>query len=42
MRIVFHGENAGSFSDDFERILGEPAQISVLPDVLTDPAHAQT
>jgi len=42
MRIVFHGENAGSFSDDFERLLGEPAQISVLPDALTDPKHAQT
>jgi phosphoglycerate dehydrogenase-like enzyme len=42
MRIVFHGENAASFSHDFQRLVGEVAQISVLPDVLTDPAHAQT
>jgi hypothetical protein len=42
MRIVFHGENAASFSRDFQRLLGEGAQISVLPDVLTDPAHSQT
>src|SRR4029453_7933180 len=42
MRIVFHGENAGSFSDDFERLLGKRAQMSVLPDALTDPAHPQT
>ena len=42
MRIVFHGENAASFSHDFQRLVGEAAQISVLPDVLTDPAHAQT
>ena len=39
MRIVFHGENAASFSYDFQRLVGEAAQISVLPDVLTDPAH---
>jgi phosphoglycerate dehydrogenase-like enzyme len=42
MRIVFHGENAASFSHDFQRLVGESAQISVLPDVLTDPVHAQT
>ncbi len=42
MRIVFHGENAGSFSHDFQRLVGAAAQISVLPDALTDPAHAQT
>ena len=41
MRIVFHGENAASFSDDFQRLVGESAQISVLPDVLTEPADAQ-
>ncbi len=41
MRIVFHGENAGSFSGDFQRLLGEPARISVLPDALIDPAHAR-
>lgn len=42
MRIVFHGENAASFSDDFQRLVGEAAQISVLPDVLTHRAHSQT
>ena len=42
MRIVFHGENAASFSRDFERLVDKAAQISVLPDVLTDHAHAQT
>src|SRR2546422_5785995 len=42
MRIVFHGENAASFSHDFQRLVGEVAQISVLPDTLTDRAHSQT
>src|SRR5437762_7425334 len=42
MRIVFHGENAASFSHDFQRLVDEMAQISVLPDVLTDRAHTQT
>jgi phosphoglycerate dehydrogenase-like enzyme len=42
MRIVFHGENAASFSHDFQRLVGEAAQISVLPDALTDPAHLRT
>jgi len=42
MRIVFHGENAGSFSHDFQRLVGEGAQISVLPDLLAEPAHSQT
>jgi phosphoglycerate dehydrogenase-like enzyme len=42
MRIVFHGENAASFSHDFQRLVGESAQISVLPDALTDRAHSQT
>ena len=34
MRIVFHGDNAASFSADFERLLGEPADIRLLPDDL--------
>ena len=42
MHIVFHGENAASFSHDFQRLVGEAAQISVLPDLLTDRAHSQT
>ena len=41
MRIVFHGENAASFSHDFQRLVDEEARISVLPDALTDPTHAQ-
>ena len=36
------GRTLASFSHDFQRLVGEAAQISVLPDVLTDPAHAQT
>src|SRR2546423_6038688 len=42
MRIVFHGENAASFSHDCQRLVGEAAQISVFPDMLTDRAHSQT
>jgi len=34
MRIVFHGENAASFSENFERLLGEPAEIRLVPDDL--------
>ena len=42
MRIVFHGANAASFSGDFGRLVGEAAEIRVLPDVLTDPSDRQT
>ncbi len=42
MRIVFHGENAASFSHDFHLLVGETAQSSVLPDALIDRAHTQT
>lgn len=41
MQIVFHGENAASFSHDFQRLVGDAARISVLPDVLSDRAHSQ-
>ena len=34
MRIVFHGENAASFREGFESLVGEGAQVSVLPDIL--------
>lgn len=34
MRIVFHGENAASFSQGFDRLVGDVASIDVLPDVL--------
>ncbi len=41
MRIVFHGANAGAFSDGFAGLLGEPASIVILPDVLETPAQMQ-
>src|SRR5262245_36383873 len=34
MRIVFHGENAASFSHGFDRLVSDVASIDVLPDVL--------
>ena len=41
MRIVFHGENAASFSHDFGRRVGETADIRILPDLLTSSAHRE-
>jgi len=41
MRIVFHGENAASFSHDFAKVLGQDAEISLLPDVLASEADRQ-
>lgn len=41
MRIVFHGENAASFSDGFDALLDRPADIRLLPDVLTTDADRQ-
>jgi phosphoglycerate dehydrogenase-like enzyme len=38
MRIVFHGENAASFSHGFHRLVGETDRIDVLPDVLSSDA----
>jgi phosphoglycerate dehydrogenase-like enzyme len=35
MLIVFHGENAGSFSQDFSDLLDIEADVIVLPDVLS-------
>ena len=34
MRIVFHGENAASFSPGFAELVGPQAQVFLLPDVL--------
>lgn len=34
MRIVFHGENAASFSHGFAERFGQPAEIALLPDTL--------
>jgi phosphoglycerate dehydrogenase-like enzyme len=41
MRIVFHGENAASFSQDFDRLVGEPAEIRLVPDDLSIPADRE-
>jgi phosphoglycerate dehydrogenase-like enzyme len=34
MRIVFHGENAASFSPGFAELIGPQAEIALLPDLL--------
>jgi len=45
MRIIFHGENAASFSQGFADLVGGGADIRILPDVLGTPedreAYAQ-
>ena len=41
MRIVFHGENAASFSNDFGRLVEETEDIRILPDLLTNPADQE-
>jgi phosphoglycerate dehydrogenase-like enzyme len=38
MRIVFHGENAACFSNEFDRLVGAAADIRILPDLLTSAA----
>ncbi len=38
MRIIFHGENAASFSQGFAELLGGDAEIRLLPDVLATDA----
>jgi phosphoglycerate dehydrogenase-like enzyme len=35
MRIVFHGQNAGAFSGGFAEMMGDGAEVVVLPDVLS-------
>src|SRR5437660_732171 len=42
MHIVFHGQNAASFSEGFARHVPQTAQIHVLPDMLITPADRQT
>jgi phosphoglycerate dehydrogenase-like enzyme len=42
MRIVFHGENAASFSHGFAALVGEGTEIAVLPDVLASDADRAT
>src|SRR5436309_9486023 len=41
MRIVFHGENAASFSRDFGRLVDEKADIRMLSDLLTSSADRE-
>lgn len=41
MRIIFHGENAASFSQGFEELVGPEAQIRILPDVLASPSDRE-
>lgn len=38
MRIIFHGENAASFSRDFKALVGDEADVRILPDALGDEA----
>jgi len=42
MRIIFHGENAASFSQGFDRLVGASAEITVLPDALSNAADRRT
>lgn len=37
MRIIFHGENAASFSAGFADLVGPNADVAILPDTLTGP-----
>ncbi len=41
MRIIFHGENAASFSSGFAGLVGPGAEIRVLPDALNSDADRQ-
>lgn len=41
MRIIFHGENAASFSHGFEELVGPDAEIRILPDALAMPADQE-
>jgi len=42
MRIIFHGENAASFSQGFDRLVGASAEFTVLPDALSNAADRRT
>jgi len=37
-RLIFHGANAASFSEDFGRLVGGENEIRILPDELSEPA----
>jgi phosphoglycerate dehydrogenase-like enzyme len=42
MLVLFHGENAGSFSGNFAGLLDVPADVVVLPDSLANDAARET
>jgi phosphoglycerate dehydrogenase-like enzyme len=42
MRIIFHGENAASFSAGFADLVGGDAEIAILPDALASDAERST
>ncbi|KPF67653.1 phosphoglycerate dehydrogenase [Bosea sp. AAP35] len=41
MRIIFHGDNAASFSKGFADLVGGGAQVAILPDALATPADRE-
>jgi phosphoglycerate dehydrogenase-like enzyme len=41
MRIIFHGDNAASFSDGFAELVGPGAEIAILPDLLESEADRE-
>lgn len=41
MRIIFHGDNAASFSKGFADLVGASAQVAILPDRLATPADTE-
>ncbi len=41
MRIIFHGDNAASFSKGFAELVGADAEVAILPDRLAAPADAR-
>src|SRR5262245_61828683 len=41
MKIVFHGGNAGTFSNGFEALLAEPHEIVVVGNALDRPGEAE-
>jgi phosphoglycerate dehydrogenase-like enzyme len=41
MRIVFHGQNAAAFGDGFAALVGESAEVVVLPDILATAAERE-
>ncbi|HEY5794823.1 MAG TPA: 2-hydroxyacid dehydrogenase [Bosea sp. (in: a-proteobacteria)] len=42
MRIIFHGDNAASFSKGFAELIGGDAQVRILPDILETSAEQES